>query len=93
MSLTHSPSVHLHTRTPVHPTPYNLHRTLYTRHPTPWFITDVALTGGQAWLAARAHWTAPEDRGGLLVWDIASCTAVGEPIRTELDPFSLDAYD
>ena len=64
-----------------------------TRHPTPWFITDVALTGGQAWLAARAHWTAPEDRGGLLVWDIASCTAQGEPIRTELDPFSVDVYD
>lgn len=63
------------------------------RHETPWFITDVALTDGQAWLAARAHWTAPDDRGGLLIWDIASCTAQGEPIRTELDPFSLAVYD
>jgi len=46
---------------------------------------------GEAWIAARASWAAPDAAGGLLVYDVATCTSkTGDaPITLHLEPYSI----
>jgi hypothetical protein len=58
------------------------------------FITDLELHDGQAWLAARQHWTAPEGAKGVVIWDIASCEKVtAAPLATTLAPSAISFAD
>lgn len=49
---------------------------------------------GEAWVAARASWAAPEAVGGLYVYDVASCASkTGDtPIRLGLEPYAVAFY-
>ena len=55
-----------------------------------YLVAAAATATGQAWISARSHWSDTESEAGLLVYDIASCTRIGDDwVRTELDPYSL----
>lgn len=46
---------------------------------------------GEAWIAARASWAAPDVPGGLMVYDVATCTSkTGDsPITLSLEPYTI----
>lgn len=54
----------------------------------------VANERGEAWVAARASWSAPEAVGGISVYDINSCSKsdAGEPIALDLEPYAIAFY-
>ncbi len=56
------------------------------------YLSDVAVDeAGRAWVAARPGWSAPDQEGGTLVVDFATCTWIVPPpgLQTVLDPFAL----
>lgn len=56
------------------------------------FLTAIAGNDlGEAWVAARPPWTDPTSPGGMIVYDIATCTSLTGPswIDTVLDPYDV----
>lgn len=49
---------------------------------------------GRAWVASRSSWAAPEAPGGVLLYDVESCTrlAEGDGISLGLEPYALAFY-
>ena len=60
------------------------------------FLSDVAVNDrNEAWVASRASWAAPEAVGGLLVYDLDTCTeltAESGPIPLSIEPYSVAFY-
>lgn len=60
------------------------------------FLSDVAVNDqNQAWVASRASWAAPDAVGGVLVYDLETCTELSAdtgPISLAIEPYSLAFY-
>ncbi len=59
------------------------------------YVADVEVApSGEAWLAARASWSAPEAPAGVLRYDVEACAPAGdgEPLTFSLEPYSLAFY-
>lgn len=58
------------------------------------YISSVQVNArGEAWLATRASWAAPDAAAGVLVYDVASCTRLTDaPIALSLEPYAIAFY-
>ncbi len=54
------------------------------------FVSAVEVNAqGEAWLATRASWAAPEAAAGVRVYDVSTCALAGEPITFSLEPYAI----
>lgn len=60
------------------------------------FLSDVAVNDrDEAWVAARASWAAPDVPGGVMIFDLETCTETtgdGGPLSFSVEPYSLAFY-
>jgi len=59
-----------------------------------YLFTAVTNDRGEAWIGARVSYANPEASGGLLAYDVATCTSLtgDDWIRPTLSPYSLSFY-
>ncbi|MCB9765374.1 MAG: hypothetical protein H6739_36710 [Alphaproteobacteria bacterium] len=59
------------------------------------YLSDIAGDDrGEAWIAARTHWSNPAADNGAIVYDIATCAALttSGPVETLLAPYAIAFY-
>ncbi|MBM74122.1 MAG: hypothetical protein CMK59_01870 [Proteobacteria bacterium] len=58
------------------------------------FVTEIAQNENEAWVGTHWGWNNPEAQiPNITRYDISTCTQIGEPIITELAPYSITFVD
>jgi hypothetical protein len=69
--------------------------TLVEAESTTSFLSGMSLNShGEAWISARTSWADPDSQGGVMVYDVESCSSLTGPdwITTGIAPYDIAFY-